>query len=251
MSAENTRIPKYYRISREIIGRIRAGELQPGMRVPSENELIQRYGISNTTARKALNEIEAEGWCTRVKGKGTYVREKSVQRSATRILAFTRNMLEAGFTPSTKVLDARPVEIGYAATINGRQYTMAGPVYKIHRLRLADDEPMMIEVRYISMHFCPGIDGKDFTRSLYEIYERDYGLHLTEVQQMLSTVMTDAVTQRFFDLARPVPAFRVQGVTFCAREMILEMEDSIYRGDKYRFSVSARPENGLATGKGR
>jgi len=247
MNAENMQIPKYYRISREIIGRIRSGELQPGMRVPSENELIREYGVSNTTARKALHEIETEGWCTRVKGRGTFVREKAVSRSANRILAFTRNMLEAGYRPSTKVLDTRRVERGYDATINGRQYRMAGPVYKIHRLRLADEAPMMIEVRYISMHLCPGIQTKDFTRSLYEIYEKDYGLHLTEIQQMLSTIMLDAVTQRFFDLAGPVPAFRVEGVTFCGKEMILEMEDSIYRGDKYRFSVSARPENGGET----
>ena len=144
--------------------------------------------------------------------------------------------------PSTKVLDARRVEPGYGAMINGRRYTMAGPVYKIHRLRFADATPMMIEVRYISLRFCPGIEAKDFTGSLYEIYEKDYGLHLVEIQQVLSTIMLDAVTQQFFDLTEPVPAFRVEGVTFCGKEMILEMEDSIYRGDMYRFSVCARPE---------
>ncbi|MBN2130534.1 MAG: GntR family transcriptional regulator [Sedimentisphaerales bacterium] len=241
MDADSKVVPKYYRISRQIIERIRSGELRPGMRVPSENELIRRHGISNTTARKALYEIEAEGWCTRVKGKGTFVRERSVQRSATRILAFTRNMREAGYTPSTRVLDARRVEKGYSAIINGRRYAMTGPVYKIHRLRFADETPMMIEVRYISLEFCPGIESKDFTGSLYEIYEKDYGLHLVEIQQMLSTIMLDATTQRFFDLSESVPALRVEGVTFCGKEMILEMEDSIYRGDKYRFSVSARP----------
>jgi GntR family transcriptional regulator len=243
MSSEST-IPKYYRISREIIERIRTGRLQPGMRVPSENELIREYGISNTTARKALHEIEAKGWCTRIKGKGTFVREKSVDRSATRILGFTRNMLEAGLTPSTKVLDTRIVDKEYSAVINGRRYAMPGPVYRIHRLRLADEVPMMIEVRYISVRFCPNIENKDFTGSLYEIYEKHYGLHLVEVQQMLSTVMMDAATQRFFDLSGPVPALRVEGATFCGREMILEMEDSLYRGDMYRFSVRARPEPG-------
>jgi len=59
---------------------------------------------------------------------------------------------------------------------------------------------------------------------------------------MLSTIMLDGLTQRFFDLSQSVPAFRVEGVTFCGKEMILEVEDSIYRGDKYRFSVCARPQ---------
>ena len=118
---------------------------------------------------------------------------------------------------------------------------MSGPVYKIHRLRFADDIPMMLEVRYISMKFCPDITRQDFTGSLYGIYQEHFGLSLAEIQQSLSTVMIDAGTQRFFDVREPIPAFRVEGVTFCGKEMILEMEDSIYRGDKYRFSVCANP----------
>ena len=241
MLAELIKVPKYYRISRQITDMIRSGKLNPGMRIPSENEIIKKYQVSNTTARKILREIEAAGWVTRIKGKGTFVRERNVQRSANRILGFTKNMLEAGYIPSTKVLDARKVKTGYSVTINGRRYVMPGPVYKIHRLRFADEIPMMIEVRYISPQFCPGIEKQDFTGSLYEIYEKQYGLNLVEIHQMLSTIMVDGGTQGFFDVHEPIPAFKVEGVTFCGKEMILEMENSIYRGDKYRFCVSAKP----------
>jgi GntR family transcriptional regulator len=236
-----TKVPKYYQISRQIIEMIRSGRLEPGMRIPSENEIMREYKVSNTTARRSLQEIETAGWGMRIKGKGTFVRERNVQRSASRILGFTRNMIEAGYKPSTKVLDSRKIAEGYSGIINGRRYVMEGPAYKIHRLRFADDIPMMIEVRYISMEFCPGIEKQDFRCSLYEIYEKHYNLHLVEIQQMLSTVMVDAGTQGFFNVREPIPAFRVEGVTFCGKEMILEMEDSIYRGDKYRFTVCAKP----------
>lgn len=89
-------VPKYFQISRDIISRIQSRDLLPGGRVPSENEIIEQHKVSNTTARKALQEIERSGWATRIKGKGTYVRDNRVDRSATRILGFTRNMLEAG-----------------------------------------------------------------------------------------------------------------------------------------------------------
>ena len=239
MTSKKNEVPKYYQISQDIILAIRSGRLKPGMQIPSENEIIRKYGVSNTTARRSLQEIEAAGWAARIKGRGTFVRENNVERSATRILGFTRNMIEAGYKPSTRVLDARRINQGYAATINGRRYAMPAPVFKIHRLRFGGDIPMMIEVRYISIEFCPGIEKQDFTGSLYDIYERHYGLPLVEVNQMLSTIMIDASTQRFFDVSEPIPAFRVNGVTFCGKEMILEMEESIYRGDKYRFSVCA------------
>ena len=241
MISETTNVPKYYQISRQIIALIRSGRLKPGMQISSENEIIRKYGVSNTTARRSLQEIERAGWGTRIKGKGTFVRQRNVQRSATRILGFTRNMIEAGYNPSTKILDARKVTKGYSGSINGRRYYMRGPVYKIHRLRFADATPMMLEVRYISIEFCPDVEKQDFTGSLYDIYKEHYGLSLVEIRQTLSTVMIDAGTQRFFDVREPIPAFRVEGVTFCGKEMILEMEDSIYRGDKYRFSVCAKP----------
>ena len=101
------KLPKYYTISQQIIGEIKAGRLLPGMRVPSENQIRAEFGVSNTTARRILQEVESTGWAVRIKGSGTFVRTTNVERSVTRILGFTRNMIEAGCTPTTKVLDAK------------------------------------------------------------------------------------------------------------------------------------------------
>ncbi len=234
-----TPIPKYYSISQEIIRKIRAGDLEPGSRIPSENEIIHRYRVSNTTARKALLEIEKSGWGLKIKGKGTIVRSRSVVRSVNRILSFTNNMVEAGYRPSTRVLDREVLKGGYAATINGRRYSIRGPVYCIRRLRFADEQPMLYEIRYINLSLCPTIARLDLSASLYRLYEKEYGLELTEVHQMLSAVMIETGVREHFGLEEPIPGFLVEGVTFCGKELILEMERSVYRGDKYRFAVRA------------
>ncbi|MGA2481467.1 MAG: GntR family transcriptional regulator [Spirochaetia bacterium] len=233
------RLPKYFSISQDIIRMIKRGKLMPGMRIPSENEIIDKYEVSNTTARKALHELNAGRWVVKIKGKGTFVHGQGVVRSVDRILSFTKNMIEAGYTPSTKVLHHGVVQKGYSAMINGRRYSMKGPVYKIHRLRFADDLPMMLEVRYISLALCPGIDKIDLTASLYDAYRDKYGLELTEIHQMLSTEMIESEAAPFFDIHSTIPGFLVDGVTFCGREIILEMEKSIYRGDRYTFAVRA------------
>ena len=80
---------------------IQHGEMCAGTAGPSENEIIEKYNVSNTTARKALHELEKAGWVTRVKGKGTFVRDNTVERSVNRIFGFTKNMIEAGRKPST------------------------------------------------------------------------------------------------------------------------------------------------------
>ncbi len=231
---------KYFKISQEIIKRIQSGELMPGMRVPSENEIISHYKVSSTTARKALNELEQAGYASKIKGKGTFVLVRNVERTATKILGFSSNMRQTGHKPSSQLLDTKIINSGYSATINGRWYTMKGPVIKIRRLRFADGIPMMLEERYISLDLCPDINKKDLEGSLYDIYEDSYSLQLTEINQMLSAiVITDKKVQSLFELKDDIPAIFVNGVTFCAKEIILEMEESIYRGDKYRFAVKA------------
>jgi GntR family transcriptional regulator len=231
--------PKYFQISREIIGEIQRGKLLPGVAVPSENELIRKYTVSNTTARKVLNELEKGGWAERVKGKGTFVKEFAVVRYINRIFGFTRNMIEAGRKPSTKLLGFRLREQNHTQVINGRPFTLNGPYYEIDRLRLADGVPMMKETRYISQRLCPGVQRRNLEHSLYEIFKKHYDIDLTEINQMLSAVVLDSESFGVFQVTAPIPAFRVEGASFCGKNIIVEMEDSIYRGDMYRFAAKA------------
>ena len=122
MAPDHSHLPIYRRISDEIVATIREGSLQPGQRVPSENELMRRFGVSNTTARKAQQELERDGWVVRIKGKGTFVRRRAVERSVDRrILSFTRNMLQEGRTPSTEVLGVRVRRTPHSVTTQGRR----------------------------------------------------------------------------------------------------------------------------------
>lgn len=237
--AEKFAPPKYFQISREIIAMIQAGALPAKSPVPSENEIIERYNVSNTTARKALHELEKEGWVTRVKGKGTFVRDYTVVRVINRIFGFTKNMLEAGRQPATKLIGFHLRQTDHSQTINGRLFTLKGPFCEIERIRYADGVPMMQETRYLSLGLCPDIHRRNLEQSLYTIFEKDYGIHLTEINQMLSAVLLAGESLRPFQLTKPVPAFRVEGVSFCGKDLIIEMEDSVYRGDVYRFAAKA------------
>jgi GntR family transcriptional regulator len=235
----NKDVPKYYQIGQDIIASIQNGDLKTGQQIPSENEIIERYRVSNTTARKALKAIEDEGWVERIKGRGTYVRTNSVERSINRILGFTKNMLEAGRNPSTKLIDAKIIKKNKSIIIHGRKYLLRAPIYQIQRMRYADGLPMMHETRYISAKLCPGMEKKYLQKSLYDIYRTEYNIQLHKISQVLSATIIDKNSINLFDIDEPIPAFKVEGVSFCSKELIVEMEESIYRGDKYRFLVTA------------
>jgi len=55
----------------------------------------------------------------------------------------------------------------------------------------------------------------------------------------LKTAMLEEDTLEYFSLAEPIRSILVEGATFCGPETILELEHSIYRGDKYEFAVTS------------
>jgi GntR family transcriptional regulator len=234
-------MPKYLVIYNSIIDRIKNNELIPGSQVPSENEIIKEFNVSNTTARKVLQEIENEGWAVKIRGKGTFVKEFVVDRSAAKILSFTRNMLEQGLRPSTLILDSEILDKDWSVNISGRAFSIPGPVFKLRRLRLANEVPMMHETRYISLTCCPNIWEHDLQGSLYRIYNEKYQLYIARIEQVLTAIMLDKYSIKKLEITRNKVGIKVEGVTFCNNDMILEAEESIYRGDKYKFSVQAIP----------
>ncbi len=235
-------IPMYFVISQGIIDEITSGKLKPGEKIISENEIIRNFKVSNTTARKVLQEVENQGYAKKVKGKGTYVKENvEVSRSATKVLSFTKNMMQLGFVPKTRLLECRIQKQNISKTVSGRKYSVNSPVCKITRLRYADDMPVLKEIRYISTRFCPGIESLDLEGSLYDIYENTYQLKIASIYQTLSAIIIDGEQLKDFEKEEVVPGFKVDGVTFCGKELVLELEESIYCGDFYKFNVEAMP----------
>lgn len=69
-------MPRYLQIAEDIVQQIRAGVLKPGDQVPSEAEMVERYGVSGGTIRKAMTEIRASGLVDTRHGKGSYVKAR-------------------------------------------------------------------------------------------------------------------------------------------------------------------------------
>ena len=243
--------PKYVVISNDIIEKIESGDLEPGDKIPSENELIKKYNISNTTARKSLHEIELKGWATRIKGKGTYVLNRTQDKHITRTLGsiyttragFDENLRKEGFIPKNIILEKVVLEAGISAEISGHHHIVEGPVVKIHRLRYASEVLMKDETRYISLQLCPRINMLETTRPYFSIYEEIYGLKLTDMKQTLSTIVINPkMEDNYFESTKPLPVFLLDSAILCENGKVVEIEKSYYRGDRYKFSIAVKPE---------
>ncbi|WP_276499477.1 GntR family transcriptional regulator [Pontibacter litorisediminis] len=243
--------PKFITISESIIEKIKAGELQPGDKIPSENELIKQFKVSNTTARKSLLEIESKGWAQRIKGKGTFVLNRTEDHHLLRTLGsidatrrgFNEGLRAEGFNPKNIVLEKSILQHGISSEISGRHFIMDGPVLKIHLLRYADEVIIKDEIRYISLRLCPKINMMSTDISYFKVYEDKYHHKITDIKQTLSAaIMAPEAEENNFEVAEQIPVFVLDSVILCQPEQVLEIEKSYYRGDKYKFAIVANPE---------
>jgi len=232
-------IPKYYQLVEIIKGIARSGKLKQGIRLPSENELKEKYGVSNTTVRKAINELLQEGIIYREQGKGTFLAKTKINQNLTKVTSFTEDMLGRGLKPSSKVISVATISpsLGIA---NNLALNKGDKIVKIHRLRLANEEPMAIQTSYLSYKLCPGIQKEDLTKSLTIILKDRYGLRLTKAVQSLHPSLADDYESKMLGINKGMPVLVVKRTSYLYNNQPIEFLRSVYRGDKYEFLVELR-----------
>ena len=69
--------PLYRRIVDDMLDEIQSGVLQAGARIPTEQELADRYGVSRITSARAVRELGTLGMVRRIRGSGSFVTGES------------------------------------------------------------------------------------------------------------------------------------------------------------------------------
>jgi GntR family transcriptional regulator len=232
---KNGPIPRYYQLKEIMRERIRSGEWQPGELIPSERELGEQYGISRMTARQAITELVNEGLFYRERGKGTYVSQHKITQQLIRLTGFTEDIQARGQRPGTKVLSARmwPADEQIAERLRikpGRQ------IFRLHRLRLADAEPLAVELSFVVFIGCELLLEEDLERnSLYHILATKYGLPPVEADQELDAGLAGNEEAHLLKIPTGSAVLFTRRITYTEYNEPIEFAQSVYCGNKYTF----------------
>ena len=74
MQRRGLAVPKYQQVFDALRADIESGRLPTGARVPSEADLVERFGASRITVGRAVRDLQVQGLVERRVGSGTYVR---------------------------------------------------------------------------------------------------------------------------------------------------------------------------------
>jgi GntR family transcriptional regulator len=176
--------PKYYAVKRHLLDFI--GSLQAGAPVPTERELADRMQTSRTTVRQALGELVAEGRLVRRQGSGTYVAEPKITWPLY-LASFTEQVKASGFTPSSEVLGTQRMAAG--GEVGGQLHLPPrAPVYRIERVRLADNWPIAVETSWLPADRFPNLTRLIRTHgSLHALLRDRYAISIRAGDESIET----------------------------------------------------------------
>ena len=243
---KSSRLPLYDLIEQNFRSLISSGQLEVGFLVPSELELCEYYQVSRMTIRKAMDELAKQGWIIRRQGVGTFVQNPKITQIQPSSLSFTKQMALIGRTPSSKLISLHVVE---ASTEIARKLMIAPrqPVYEIIRIRMADEEPILLETAYLLQECFPDLPNKGNLEkeSLYKILADHYAVHIATMDQFLEPI---DISQKDADLLGVQPgsaSIFSEVISFDGENHPIEYAWSISSGNKakFYFTFHKRDEN--------
>jgi GntR family transcriptional regulator, N-acetylglucosamine utilization regulator len=222
--------PLYQQLQRALRDAIERGALGPDDALPSERQLAAELGISRITVRKAIDGLADEGRLVRRQGSGNFVGAR-IEKNFAKLTSFSEDMRARGRVPSSQWLKR---QAGHVSPEEAMRLALSpgARVYRFHRLRFADDEPMALEYCTIAASALPSENAVE--SSLYEALERA-GNRPVRALQRLRALLLDEEQARLLEAKTGDAGLQVERVGYLRDGRAIELSNSYYRGDTYDF----------------
>lgn len=233
----NDIIPKYYQLTAIIRSKIESGEWKPHDPIPSERHLETLYNVSRTTIRQALGILIRQGYLYREHGRGTFVSPQKLQKGVTELTSFSEDMQKRGLTPGDIILEMGYVDV--PPTIGQLLDLDPGvkQVFKLERIRLADNKPMGLQTSYLVLNENQTIERQELEEigSLYRILREKFNLIPTEADETLEVTVASHREASLLQVSEGSPLLLSERVLFSQYRRPIEFVKILYRGDRYKY----------------
>lgn len=224
-------------IRQALASAIESGELVPGARLPTEQELSARFGVNRHTVRRAIASLEENGLVRVDQGRGMFVAEQVVEYALGPHTRFSENILRQSRLPGARVIAAErlpaPAAVAEALRVRAGEATAM-----IRRLGHADGSPVSVSDHFFPLRRFPGIVAaveaeQSISKALARLGVPDFVRRQTRV----TTRMPDRVEAELLQQHRNRPILVTESINVDSDGVPVEYGLARFAGDRVQLVV--------------
>ncbi|UKS27075.1 GntR family transcriptional regulator [Paenibacillus sp. HWE-109] len=239
MDIKKEGVALYHTVKEKLHEMIEEGKYLPGQQFPTESDLCEKFSVSRTTIRLALNQLKLEGHIYQVQGKGTFVSMPKLEQSVAPYRSFKDHLQGRGQQLESKVLEFTVISADkrLAKTL---QIAEQDAVFRIERIRYADEIPLLFSITYIPWKITPGLTKEECSGSLYALIKDKFSIQLSHCMESMEPILIDEAISKHLNVPIGAPSFLLNTITYSNSHIPLEYSHEIIRGDRAKFTFERK-----------
>ena len=191
---------------------IQEGVYPKGGLLPTESELSARFQTTRTTVRHALSELANRGYIDRRQGKGSIVKSERQTLGLLSFRGFSDVVKQANHSVRTRLLNPQVlVKQPGLSFIPPEALSARKDFILLHRLRFADEYPVMLEYTYLpARHLGSLIDEELIDSSLFKTLRVRFGVEMVNLEQNIRAVAASPDQAEALQCAAGAPLLYVE-----------------------------------------
>ncbi len=209
----NSLLPLYRQVEDLLRGEIASRRFREGDLIPSEQELAQKYRVSQGTVRRAVLDLTQKGLLYRKQGKGTFVVFQKQSRSRYRNFRFVERLDSDLVNVNLGFLDIKVVRanVDIAESLQIKRGTK---VIRLERMGRIADGFLLHTVSLLPKRLYKGLEKytvEDFLRNtLWKLQEIYFGIRVEKREEFVSAIPADQEMAHILETEPGSPILRIE-----------------------------------------
>lgn len=228
-------IPLYLQLKEAIKAAIKDETFLSNQKIPTEIELSQQYNVSRITVRRAVEELCQEDYLIKRQGKGTFVKQKKVQRKMEYLLSFSEACKANGRVPSRLVIQRQVITLSEEDAIAMNQ-PIGSKAIMIDRVNLADGIPLIYEKNIFPYHKYAFLLEETLDGSLYQLLEEKYQIKIKHsLNSYLEVTRATGEIAKLLQVSNGEPLFYLYSEMRDSKNELAHISKEYILAEQYRF----------------
>lgn len=236
--------PAYFQIAEFFRARIARRVLKPGEQTPTENEIMEAFGVSRHTARNAIQTLVVDGLLAKFPGRGTFVVDKSAEEPIWAIGSFASFMSQS-YPGEPKIIDIKWVKTKkFTHALSHHAKWLGKPFLRVTLIRRQQSEIFSYAIidipELVALKIRSEIDNSLPSLPIMKAIEEVAGIKIDKIRQTLTVVSLEHAIAEQLNVTTGSSALKLVNAFFDGNADPVELSQIFFPPDVYEhnFEIS-------------